>query len=59
METFKITFPVGRENGIAEALGIRGIPATVFITKDGRIARRHIGVINYAELAADIEAILR
>ncbi len=58
-ETFKITFPVGRENGIAEKLGIKGIPVTVFIDKNGRIAKRHIGMINYEQLVANIEAILK
>lgn len=59
METYKITFPVGRENGIAEKLGVRGIPVTVFLDRNGKIAKRHIGVINYAELSSNIEAILK
>lgn len=58
-ETFKITFPVGRENGIAEKLGVKGIPATVFLDKNGRIAKRHIGMINYEQLVSNIEAILK
>lgn len=59
METYKITIPVGKEDGIAEKLGVRGIPVTVFLDKNGRVAKRHIGVINYAELASNIEAILK
>jgi len=59
VETFKITFPVGRENGIAEKLGVRGIPVTVFLDKNGRIAKRHIGMINYEQLNSNIEAILK
>lgn len=58
-ETYKMTFPVGRESGIAGILSVRGIPATVFIAKDGRIIKRHIGVITYDELASNIEAILK
>ena len=58
-ETFKITFPVGKENGVAGILGVRGIPVTVFIDKKGRIVKRHIGTVMYADLSADIEAILK
>lgn len=59
VETYKITFPVGQEDGIARTLGARGLPATVFITKEGKIAKRHRGVIDYAELVSNIEAILK
>ena len=59
VETFKITFPVGRENGIAEKLGVRGMPVTVFLDKNGRVAKRHIGMINYEQLASGIEAVLK
>jgi len=33
---YQLTYPVGKENGIAEALGANGIPETFFITKDCR-----------------------
>ena len=59
VETYRITFPVGRENGIAEKLGVRGIPVTVFLDKNGRVAKRIIGVINYVELSSNVKAILR
>lgn len=59
METYKITFSVGKENGIAGTLGVRGIPVTVFLDKNGSVAKRHIGVINYVELSSNIEAILK
>jgi thiol-disulfide isomerase/thioredoxin len=59
VETFKVTFPVGRENGIAERLGVRGIPVTVFLDKNGKIVRRHIGVVTYADLSSNIETILK
>ncbi len=59
VETYKITFPVGKEKGIAEMLDARGIPTTVFISKGGMIAKRHIGPIKYAELVSTIEAMLK
>ena len=59
VESYKITFPVGREDGIAGNLGVRGIPVTVFLDKNGRVAKRHIGVINYGELSSNIDEILK
>lgn len=58
-ETYRITFPVGKENGIAEALGVKGIPTTVFIARDGRIVKKYVGTIDSADLVSDIEAMLR
>jgi hypothetical protein len=58
-ETYKITFPVGKENGIAGPLGVHGIPVTVFIGKDGRIAGRYIGAITYTELDENIRTLLK
>lgn len=58
-EAYKLTFPVGRENGIAGPLGVLSIPTTVFIGKDGRIVKRHRGQISFAELEEDIKAILK
>ncbi len=59
LETYKITFPVGKDNGLARSLGARGLPVTVFIARDGRIVSRHIGAITREELASNIEAILK
>ncbi len=59
VETYKITFPVGKEKGLAGILGVRGIPVTVYIDKKGRIVRRDIGTVTYADLSSGIEAILK
>lgn len=58
-ETYKLTFPVGRENGIAGPLGVLSIPTTVFIGKDGRIVKRHRGQIALAEIDESIKAMLK
>jgi peroxiredoxin len=58
-ETYKITFPVGKDNGISSTLGVRGIPVTVFISKEKRVAKRFIGDIDYAELSGNIEDLLK
>lgn len=59
VDAYKMTFPVGKEDGIAEKLGVRGIPVTVFVAKDGKIVKRHMGVISQEELTSNIEAMLK
>ncbi len=54
-----LTFPVGRDTGIGVALGaVKGIPETIFIGRDGRIVKRHHGLIDYKTLVAGIKELL-
>jgi len=55
---YHLTYPVGPEKGIAEALGVRGIPELVYISKDGSVLKHHSGVISYEELERDIKELL-
>jgi len=59
VDTFKITFPVGMDNGLAKDLGAQGVPATIFIDKKGKIVKRHFGIIDYEQLSSNIEAMLK
>ena len=59
VETYKITFPVGRDKEIAKMLGVIGLPVTVFVAKNGRIVKQHFGIITREELTSNIEAILK
>jgi thiol:disulfide interchange protein len=58
-ETYKITFPVGKDRELAKKFGVIGLPVTVFIAKDGRIAKKHFGLITREELNSNINAILK
>ena len=58
-ETYNITYPVGRDNELAKQFRVMGLPVTVFIAKDGKISRKHVGLIAADELKTNIEAILR
>ncbi len=57
-ERHHLTFPVGKENGIAKRLGVKGMPVTVFIGKDGTIKKWHNGEIRYEEVVEGIREIL-
>lgn len=58
---FGLTFPNGQDPGsrIAVDYGVYGIPELFFISGDGRIAAKHIGLIGRASLAARIEEALK
>ena len=58
-EAYKLTFPVGRENGIAGPLDVLSIPTIVFVGKDGRIVKRHRGQITFVEIEENVKAILK
>ncbi|MEK6700161.1 MAG: TlpA disulfide reductase family protein [Nitrospirota bacterium] len=58
METYKITYPVAKDNGIADTLGVRAIPQAFFFSKGGKFEKRIIGCATYKELTKNIEKII-
>ncbi len=58
-ETYKITFPVGKDKELAKQFGVMGLPVTVFVAKNGRISKQYFGLITREELKSNIEAILK
>jgi len=58
---FGLSFPNGRDVGsrIAVDYGVYGIPELFFVTPDGMIASKHIGLIGRETLEARIEEALR
>ena len=57
---FRHTFPNGPDVGskIAIEYGVRGVPETFFIDRDGRIAYRHVGEISLPILVQQIERLV-
>lgn len=54
-----ITYPVGLDEGnrIATSYGLTGLPGTMFITRDGMLARRWAGLITEGQLREFLSAI--
>lgn len=54
-----ITYPAGPDlgNAVGKAYGLRGLPTTVFITRDHRIARKRIGTISEQQLVQFVDEI--
>jgi len=58
METYKLTFPVAKDNGFAEALGVQAIPQTFFYAKGGKFVKKIVGPASHGELVTIIEKII-
>lgn len=58
-ETYKITYPIAKDNGLADALDVRVIPQTFFFAKGGVFSKRIMGAVTYKEFTTNIETILR
>lgn len=62
VEEFKMTFPVllDETGEVADILyQLRGLPTSVFVDRDGRIARVHIGVMTGEQVAEFVEEIVQ
>ena len=58
LATYKITFPAARDNGLAERLGVRVIPQTLFYAKGGKFLKKIIGPVTRGELVTNIDKII-
>lgn len=58
-EEYQLAYPVGKDNGIAETLGAKAIPETIFINKKGEILKRYTGTIHFDELKRGLEEIIK
>lgn len=60
LEEFGVTYPNGQDTTmeIAMSYEITGIPTTVLITSEGKVARRWVGAASERQLAAFVEELL-
>lgn len=60
IEEFGLTFPVGFDPDlrIADQFRFVGMPLTVFVAKDGTIAKRVAGPLSAADLVKEIQRLL-
>ena len=56
--TYKITHLIAKDNGLAEALGVRPIPQTFFFSKGGKLQKRIFGEASYRELSKYIDKLI-
>ena len=58
VKTHKITYPVAKDNGLVDALGVRTIPQTFFYSEGGKFSKRIFGCATHRELTSNIEKIM-
>jgi peroxiredoxin len=58
-ESLHLTYPVGKDTGIARQLRAVSVPVTAFITKEGEIAKTYYGPVSYSRIVLGIEQILQ
>ena len=61
VEELDISYPTGPDvgNEVSLRYGVTGLPTTVFIARDGTVARRWLGVLSEQQLVAFVEEIAR
>jgi thioredoxin-related protein len=50
-ETYKITFPVGKDKELAKKFGVMGLPVTVFVAKNGRFLNSILDLLHVKSLS--------
>lgn len=58
IDNYRVGFPVGKDTGIARRLGVHAVPVTLFVARDGRVAKRYLGSVNYSRIILGVEEIL-
>ncbi len=58
LAAYKITFPAAMDNGIAERLGVRVIPQTLFYAKGGKFVKKIIGPASHGEFVSIIDKMI-
>ena len=53
----RLSFTIGKDNGLARQLGVWTVPVTLFIAKNGEIKRRYVGYLNQAAIKRGIDEI--
>jgi thiol-disulfide isomerase/thioredoxin len=59
LATYKVTFPLAKDNGIIEFLDVRAIPQTFFFSKGGKFEKMIIGPVTYRELTSNMRHLIR
>ncbi|MGH9596139.1 MAG: TlpA family protein disulfide reductase [Edaphobacter sp.] len=59
VEEFRVPYPVVRPERMSQMeYGLAGVPTTVLVDKDGRVAKTYVGAVREADFKADVETLL-
>ena len=59
VDDFKVPYPVAFPEPLSQvAWGMQGVPTTILVDKEGRVAKSYVGAVREADFREDVEALL-
>ena len=60
MERFQVNYPVVFPGAMSQlGLGMEGLPTTILVDRNGRVAKTYVGAVRRADFETDLNAVLR
>jgi cytochrome c biogenesis protein CcmG/thiol:disulfide interchange protein DsbE len=60
VERFQVRYPVVFPEKMSQlGSGIEGLPTTILLDRNGRVAKTYVGAVRRADFEADVNAVLR
>jgi cytochrome c biogenesis protein CcmG, thiol:disulfide interchange protein DsbE len=59
VKDFHVSYPVALPEKMSQMeFGMEGVPTTILVDKQGRVAKTYVGAVRQADFATDVEALL-
>jgi cytochrome c biogenesis protein CcmG, thiol:disulfide interchange protein DsbE len=60
VERFQVSYPVVFPEAMSQlGLGMEGLPTTILVDRNGRVAKTYVGAVRRSDFEADVNAVLR
>jgi cytochrome c biogenesis protein CcmG/thiol:disulfide interchange protein DsbE len=60
VEEFRVPYPVAMPEGMSQLeRGLEGVPTTILVDRQGRVAKTYVGAVRQADFAEDVGVLLR
>jgi cytochrome c biogenesis protein CcmG/thiol:disulfide interchange protein DsbE len=60
VEEFRVPYPVVIQERLSQVeYGLEGVPTTILLDRQGRVAKTYVGAVRQRDFKADLEALLR
>ncbi len=60
VEELRVSYPVGMPEKMSQVeFGLEGLPATVLVDREGRVAKTYVGAVRERDFRADVEKLLK
>jgi cytochrome c biogenesis protein CcmG/thiol:disulfide interchange protein DsbE len=60
VDEFRVPYPVVMPERLSQVeYGLEGVPTTILLDKQGRVAKTYVGAVRRRDFETDVEALLR